>query len=68
MNPDGSILFDILNGQGAADAVPTRVEIIGGTLTISEFMMVDTGPSRFGGGLFVMNLWRIAEENILILE
>lgn len=68
VNPDGSILFDILNGQGTADAVPTRIEMIAGTLTISEFIVVDTGPSRFGAGLFVMNLSRIAEGNILISE
>lgn len=65
VNPDGSFLFDIGGGQGAFEGVVKHAEMIGGVLVIEEYIMVDTAPSRFGGGLAVFNVWRIVEENIL---
>ncbi|MHA1559687.1 MAG: hypothetical protein ACTSWI_03335 [Alphaproteobacteria bacterium] len=65
VNPDGSFLYFIENGWGVFEGVVTRAEMIDGVLTLTEFIMVDIVPSRFGGGLAVFDAWRIVSENIL---
>lgn len=68
VNPDGSFRFLIENGEGAFDGVVKRAEPTGGQLTITEAIMIDTSPNRFGDGLVVFDLWRIVEQNILPRE
>jgi hypothetical protein len=65
VNPDGSFLYYIQNGWGLFEGVVTGAEMIDGVLTLTEFLLVDTVPSRFGGGLVVFEGWRIVSENIL---
>ena len=65
VNPDGSFLYYIQNGWGLFEGVVKRAEMIDGALTLTEFLLVDTVPSRFGGGLVVFEGWRIVSENIL---
>jgi hypothetical protein len=65
VNPDGSFRYLIERGQGAFDAVVTEAERVDGRLMITRAVMVDTAPSRFGGGLVVFDLWRIVDDNIL---
>lgn len=65
VNPDGSFRYEIERNQGAFDGMVTKAELIDGETTITEAILIDTGPNRFGDAMVVFNLWRIVEDNIL---